>query len=83
MHRAHSINNIIKTLTEKQTFEQFIGDIYSPALNSISSSTSAAQASTAAASSVSLQAASLAFNSNAATSIPAASSSKKDNQDQF
>lgn len=32
MHRAHAINNIIKTLTDKQTFEQFIGDIYSPAV---------------------------------------------------
>lgn len=31
MHRAHAINNIIKTQTEKQTFEQFIVDIYSPA----------------------------------------------------
>jgi hypothetical protein len=32
VHRAHAINNIIKTLTEKQTFEQFVGDIYAPAL---------------------------------------------------
>ena len=32
VHRAHAINNIIKTLTDKQTFEQFIGDIYSPAV---------------------------------------------------
>lgn len=32
VHRAHAINNIIRTLTEKQTFEQFISDIYSPAI---------------------------------------------------
>ena len=33
VHRTHSINNIIKTLTEKQTSEQFIADIYAPAIN--------------------------------------------------
>lgn len=32
VHRAHAINNIIKTLTDNKTFEQFIGDIYSPAI---------------------------------------------------
>jgi hypothetical protein len=30
VHRAHAIGNIIRTLTEKQTFEQFVVDIYSP-----------------------------------------------------
>ena len=76
MHRAHSINNIIKTLTEKQTFEQFIGDIYSPALNSLSSLSNSTPVST------NLQAASLAFN-NSATAVTALSANKKDNQDQF
>jgi hypothetical protein len=33
VHRQHSIGNIIKTLTEKQTSEQFIADIYAPAVN--------------------------------------------------
>ncbi len=32
VHRTHAINNIIRTLTEKQTSEQFIADIYSPAV---------------------------------------------------
>ena len=30
VHRAHAINNIIRTQTEQETFEQFITDIYSP-----------------------------------------------------
>ena len=30
MHRTHTINNIIKAQTVKQTSEQFIADIYAP-----------------------------------------------------
>lgn len=32
VHRAHAINNIVNKLTEKQTFEQFASDVYSPNL---------------------------------------------------
>jgi hypothetical protein len=57
VHRAHAIDNIIRTLTEKQTFEQFVVDIYSPSISSTqsgglansSSSTSVAVAAAAAA----------------------------------
>ena len=42
MHRAHAINNIIRTLTEKQTFEQFVVDIYSPAIHTSSNVAAAA-----------------------------------------
>ncbi|RNA27373.1 ral GTPase-activating subunit alpha-1 [Brachionus plicatilis] len=32
VHRAHAISNIVNKLTEKQTFEQFVSDVYSPNL---------------------------------------------------
>jgi hypothetical protein len=32
VHRSHAINNIVKTQTEQETFEQFVTDIYSPLL---------------------------------------------------
>ncbi|CAF0829024.1 unnamed protein product [Brachionus calyciflorus] len=38
VHRAHAINNIVSKLTEKQTFEQFVVDVYSPNINSKSKS---------------------------------------------
>ena len=33
VHRAHAISNIVNKLTEKQTFEQFVSDIYAPNLD--------------------------------------------------
>lgn len=33
VHRAHAISNIVNKLTEKQTFEQFVSDVYSPNLD--------------------------------------------------
>ena len=36
VHRAHAISNIIKSLTLKQTFEEFIGGIYLPETTSTS-----------------------------------------------
>lgn len=79
VHRAHAINNIIKTLTDKQTFEQFIGDIYSPA---VIPSTSGANTQISTATGLPVPTLNLAAMSNSSTQTGVSNSvpnAKKDN----
>lgn len=38
VHRAHAINNVVSKLIEKQTFEQFVVDVYSPNIKNVNNS---------------------------------------------